>query len=609
MDVLTYLVDSSKNGGGGSGTDPKTNEPRRGGATGGGGSGCRPSSSSSTGGDGGPSTSRGGDGGGMESRDECGIYDMYRRLQQEEEARNDNAHIYDINTSDENVCEDERQERNTRNIYTMGTVQICTDSPNTLAGEPNKRMRNNDGSKQSPWKVISDHTGTRRKHYHLIYISTAKNWGHNSKLGKAIRSKEYKCSSIACIECIVEYITTGDNRTTHRNILEQGDLSLFKCVAHQLGLKNITENNYSTSNAQRRIDLHEEQGSTRRAIFERMDSDIAGPSQELYHNPQLVGDPFNDRNNGLGDQSNTIQGRKTRHHNTNTAYARQNQSFVLLLCENQAFDEGEAQKLLCSTPSGITVQFTKGFDDRLKTAVQIAKTLVFQETIEQRLERAKALALRRDPKANDFDTVYEGVMELESHLTYNDINHYNFARDTRRHFYGLTGKRNNLFFYGPPSTGKTLVMKSLIEMHYNYCILTGLQPTSPFNFSNTYMRNACFMDECKLTDNQFEQWKLLAGRQPMNTDMKYKNQHIVTNCILYTASNYEIGAYIQLNCTEAIQERTIQYNFVKKTYPYKLNPFIWEAFWAKYAHKLVVPVDNIRIDNIDCDHEGDETYL
>lgn len=191
-------------------------------------------------------------------------------------------------------------------------------------------------------------------------------------------------------------------------------------------------------------------------------------------------------------------------------------------------------------------------------------------------------------------------------LRQNGINEYNFARDTRRHFYGQTGKKNNLFFYGPPSTGKTMIMKSLVEMHYNYAILTGLQPTSPFNFASLYARNACFMDECKLTDNQYEQWKLLAGRQTMNTDVKYKNQHLIDNCVLYTASNYEIGTYIQAQSTnEAIRERTIKYTFLHKQMYYELNPFIWEKYWERYAHTLIERPQDLIVDNVLDDHDID----
>ncbi|CAH2088625.1 unnamed protein product [Euphydryas editha] len=87
-----------------------------------------------------------------------------------------------------------------------------------------------------------------------------------------------------------------------------------------------------------------------------------------------------------------------------------------------------------------------------------------------------------------------------------------------------------------------------------------LQPTSPYNFSSAFNRNAIFMDECKLTDNQFEQWKLIAGRQPMNTDMTYKSQHIVKDCIMYTASNQEIGTYKYHHATK--QYKKEQFNSI-----------------------------------------------
>lgn len=90
------------------------------------------------------------------------------------------------------------------------------------------------------------------------------------------------------------------------------------------------------------------------------------------------------------------------------------------------------------------------------------------------------------------------------------------------------------------------------------------------------------MDECKLTDNQFEQWKLLAAGQPMSTDVKYKNRHDITNCVLYTASNYPITAYLTTADTqEAVRTRTIQYNFHKNTHYFK-----WEEFWKQFNKQL-----------------------
>lgn len=168
----------------------------------------------------------------------------------------------------------------------------------------------------------------------------------------------------------------------------------------------------------------------------------------------------------------------------------------------------------------------------------------------------------------------------------NSINVYHFARDTKQHFYGQTEKKNNLFFLGPPSTGKTMIMDSLANMHFNVTRLTGLTPQSSFNYSSLVHTNACFMDECKLTDNQFEQWKLLAARTPMPTDVKYKAKQMITNCILYTASNYPICMYLTTaEANDAVETRTITYYFHKHTNHFKINPFIWEALWIVYTHE------------------------
>lgn len=161
-----------------------------------------------------------------------------------------------------------------------------------------------------------------------------------------------------------------------------------------------------------------------------------------------------------------------------------------------------------------------------------------------------------------------------------------FAYMTKRHFYGKTRKKNNLFFRGPPSTGKTMIMESLVQMHFNFERLTGLSPSSSFNFQSLLHSNAVFMDECKLTENQFEQWKLLAARTPMATDVKYKSRHSITNCKLYTASNYPIELYVSVpEAKEAIDTRTIEFVFndkISHSDYFFVTALAWEKFWQKY---------------------------
>lgn len=127
------------------------------------------------------------------------------------------------------------------------------------------------------------------------------------------------------------------------------------------------------------------------------------------------------------------------------------------------------------------------------------------------------------------DTCYS---KLKTILVNTGINLKNFAERTFEHLQGKSGKRNYLFFYGPPTTGKTVIMNSLVECQLNFCRLTGLTPNSSYHFSGLLHSNACFMDECKLTENQFEQWKLLASGMSMSTDVKYKDICDVNKCII-----------------------------------------------------------------------------
>lgn len=327
------------------------------------------------------------------------------------------------------------------------------------------------------------------------------------------------------------------------------------------------------------------QGETRRSDVGGVDQGIIRAGQMLHHNTDESGGERESEYELRAEQNDgAAQPRRGGIVARRSAVAEENKQLVLLLCENKCFNEGEATRLLCTKPEWIAIQFNRNFTERLKTAISVSKTLVFQETARQRLSRAKKWQLKKDPSANAYGTIYDGLVNMEDLIIKNQINPYHFAKHTQDHFYRRTSKKNNLFFFGPPSTGKTMIMESLVDMHFNYSRLTGLTPNSSFNFASLVHTNACFMDECKLTDNQFEQWKLLAAGSPMSTDIKYKDRHDIADCVLYTASNYPIAAYLGImECQEAITTRTIQFNFMNPTEHFKMNAFIWEAFWDKYA--------------------------
>ncbi|KAI8437472.1 hypothetical protein MSG28_011794 [Choristoneura fumiferana] len=180
------------------------------------------------------------------------------------------------------------------------------------------------------------------------------------------------------------------------------------------------------------------------------------------------------------------------------------------------------------------------------------------------MERAKKFQLKADPDIMSEEVIDNTLAKLKILLEDNGIDVTNFAITTFKHITNQLGKKNNLYFHGPPSTGKTMIMESLCDVNFNVSRLTGLTPNSQFNFASVYNTNACFMDECKLTDNQFEQWKLLAGGSKMDTDIKYKDRLMVVDCRLYTASNHQLGLYVQTEgAAKAIAERTTQFDFFK----------------------------------------------
>lgn len=453
--------------------------------------------------------------------------------------------------------------------------------------DPEARKHRICNTNRSPWKIISKHKNTRWPHYHIVYISRNKAWGHNSRFGTTIRQFEHKVTKITCIACLLVYLSPNDDREEYRNILTEEDKRAFRCVAHSLGL-NIESRQespqYNPAHSERGNRLPSEQRSALHQIDQRMVETDSETDEILPH----MGQFRRMESEQIFSESNLQQGGNQQYGVPKTGrfreYCEANNELVLQLCEQRAFDEAEAQRVLCSTPEGIAVQFTKKFGERLRTAINISRILVFQEEPDKRIERCKRLQLKQNPEMETREQIESTVLKLEYILIQNQINLQDFATITEHHFYGRTNKKNNLFFIGPPSTGKTMIMESLVQLHYNYERLTGLTPGSSFNFCSLVHTNACFMDECKLTDTQFEQWKLLAAGQPMATDVKYKNRHTIHNCRLYTASNYPIEMYANApEATEAIQTRTFTFRFLRHQKEYFFcNAFAWLEFWKKH---------------------------
>lgn len=433
---------------------------------------------------------------------------------------------------------------------------------------------------KGPYKLIAVHTGTRKRHWHIIYVSPNKQWGYNSRLGRAIRTGHYKTSSISCISCLREYVYNGNGRQVVQDLFTEKSVKDCECAEHRCGVasKNRwTTKGYETQCSEGGASISDGEGDS---FGERntglVDTDIQASGSEVYDE---------DGNGGEAGfkKRKTVRGREGDEHNEcygNGEYLCRDSDIIVHLCKNGAFTEAEAMAVFSKRPEGIKILCTKQYAEKVRTYIHIARVLVFQESIKQRFERAKTKYA--ETLGLEYDE--ENIIKLNTLLANNNIDRERFLRNTYGHFIKRGGKRNNLFFIGPPSTGKTMIMNSLVFCHYNFCRLTGLIANSSFNFSGLLHTNACLMDECKLTDNQFEQWKMLASGMDMSTDVKYKDRCDVKNCVLYTCSNYPIEMYCNVPmAAEAVMSRTITYELVKKCDMFfNLSPQCWETMWGEY---------------------------
>lgn len=440
-----------------------------------------------------------------------------------------------------------------------------------------------------PYKLVAVHKGTRRRHWHLLYISNNKQWGFNSRLGRIIRNGPYKNASINCVTCLRQYLYSGSGRQVLQDILSDEHIKACECASHSCGMDGYnqwTQEAYEIECSERGNPIFCYEVGTPETELARVVDATGKTSESEARKRQWRGDSVQTEDGEI------LCGRTSAKHDLdfgkNCHNYDRNSNFILFLCENRAFTEAEAMEVFARTPEGIEFICSKQYGERIKSYIHVARILVFQESIKQRFERAKKkFEIDNNILFNDeyLDTAMALLRDI---LKRNGIREDEFAKWTFNHFHMRTGKKNNLFFYGPPSTGKTMIMNSLVECQFNFCRLTGLAPNSSFNFSSLLHTNACIMDECKLTENQFEQWKLLASGMAMSTDVKYKDRCDIQRCVLYTCSNYPIEIYCKVPMAkEAIDERTIKFNFMQPLSQWMMiPPHTWERLWRENKYDL-----------------------
>ncbi|AIE58040.1 NS1 [Sesavirus CSL10538] len=127
-----------------------------------------------------------------------------------------------------------------------------------------------------------------------------------------------------------------------------------------------------------------------------------------------------------------------------------------------------------------------------------------------------------------------------------------------------TGKKNCIWFYGPPTTGKSWIADGLARFVANYGTVNHNNPNFPFQ--DLVDKALGWWDEGMMTIEKVEQFKMLAGGLPTRVDMKCRQSVEIIPPPLMITSNGDItlvhqGNIMSVEHRPAIQDRTMQFCF------------------------------------------------
>lgn len=130
-----------------------------------------------------------------------------------------------------------------------------------------------------------------------------------------------------------------------------------------------------------------------------------------------------------------------------------------------------------------------------------------------------------------------------------------------------TGKRNSLLFYGPASTGKTNLAKSICHAVGLYGCVNHNNKQFPFNDAPNKM--VLWWEECIMTTDYVESAKCILGGTHVRVDVKHKDSRELPQIPVILSSNHDVYTVQGGNATFGVhaaplKERITQLNFMKQ---------------------------------------------
>lgn len=192
-----------------------------------------------------------------------------------------------------------------------------------------------------------------------------------------------------------------------------------------------------------------------------------------------------------------------------------------------------------------------------------------------------------------FTTPAEGAYWIKRLLSYNSIPVADFVKDVYDVINRNKQKRNILMFVGPPSSGKSFLVKSIIRSCSFTFITNKLNcRSSEFALSDMPTKRVAMFDEPIITEDWFETFKLLSAGEPCLTNIKFGGHVTIPRIPILVASNYmpwiNMPPSKLTSSRDAILARGPIYelnNFPElRTCERDLHPLAWAHLVREYVH-------------------------
>ncbi|AEM37606.1 NS1 [California sea lion bocavirus 3] len=132
------------------------------------------------------------------------------------------------------------------------------------------------------------------------------------------------------------------------------------------------------------------------------------------------------------------------------------------------------------------------------------------------------------------------------------------------------GKQNTVSFFGPASTGKTNMAKSIVNAAKLYGCVN--HQNKNFVFNDCASKFVCWWEECLMHSDWVEQAKCILGGTEFRIDRKHRDSMLLPQTPLIISTNNDIYTVVGGNTVshvhaKPLKERVVQLNFMKQLQP------------------------------------------